>query len=113
MFVFSGQLTQSGLEGGKWSGILVDVSLLRTAVMVIKDEWDDMGHSKLGLSFQECSNGLPMAFGSKILFSTFTGMKKHLEKFSKAVEAVGGKDIVNFPPARALWGSQGDLSRCR
>jgi hypothetical protein len=54
--------------------MLIGVSL-RTAAMVIIDKRDDMGHSNLRLSFQEGSNGLPMAFGSAILLSTFTGMK--------------------------------------
>jgi hypothetical protein len=50
---------------------------------LLEDEMGDMGHSNLGLSFQECSNGIPMAFGSKILLSTSMGWKKHPEEFSK------------------------------
>jgi hypothetical protein len=41
----------------------------------IEDERDDISHSNLGLPFQESSNGVPMTSSSKILLSTFTGMK--------------------------------------
>jgi hypothetical protein len=45
------------------------------AVMVNKDERDDISHSYVGLPFQEGINGVPTTSGSKIFLSTLTGMK--------------------------------------